>query len=99
MIVIEFCRTLATISNQKKNNDLSGTLSSPPKEIDEDEDDEIEFEDSVIKFGSNYNEGENQHFGGKEDIEIINTSLPSPSIINEENHDANFLEEFACGTI
>ncbi|CAJ0848101.1 20189_t:CDS:2 [Entrophospora sp. SA101] len=42
--------------NMKKNNDLSGTLSSPPKEIDEDEDDEIEFEDSVIKFGSNYNE-------------------------------------------
>ncbi|CAJ0827505.1 4441_t:CDS:10 [Entrophospora sp. SA101] len=35
---------------------IARTLSSPPKEIDEDEDDEIEFEDSVIKFGSNYNE-------------------------------------------
>ncbi|CAH1769026.1 2489_t:CDS:2, partial [Entrophospora sp. SA101] len=36
--------------------------------------------------------------GGNEDIEIINANLPSLSIINEENHDANFLGEFACGT-
>ncbi|CAH1768377.1 3574_t:CDS:2, partial [Entrophospora sp. SA101] len=45
--------------NKCKNSSptvIARTLSSPPKEIDEDEDDEIEFEDSVIKFGSNYNE-------------------------------------------
>ncbi|CAJ0837997.1 6365_t:CDS:10 [Entrophospora sp. SA101] len=57
MVVIPF-RIIIIVDNNKNSSPtaIARTLSSPPKEIDEDEDDEIEFEDSVINFGSNYNE-------------------------------------------